>query len=275
MARNFRRFPASGKPGGVASRFLSVDFRPTTEFDSLLETKTPRLGWARAIICPCTGYNDQTKQLDPNCPSCNGLGFAYFRPTTYKVNTAELGNFDKEQQYALNRANAVAIRGLLISCTSDPDMFRVLGNWVFGSCKITVRAENQLSYMDRIIQIDETMSYSEVLESDGSGKLKTKYSVVAINELRSFTDRFDDTDVDVVAGEVTWKTGKEPVTGTRLSIHYQCHPVWVCLQHLHLTRSSLAKFKAPVSQLQTPEGTLISLPTEHLLRLEHLDLTPG
>ena len=274
MAKAFVKTPAAGKPGGAASRFLRVDFRPTDEFDSLIETKTPRLGWARATLCPCVGLNDQTKQLDPSCPQCNGLGWAYFRPPTYSVNTETLGTFTKEQQATLNRAEAVAIRGLMISVESDPDMFRVLGSWSFGSAKLTVRGQNRLGYYDRIISIDESIVRSETTEADGSGKVKLKYLTTGVNDLRSLTTQYDDTDVELVDGEVIWKPGVEPATGTRLSVNYLFHPVWVVLQHLHVVRTSLARYKAPPKTLQTPEGDNISLPVQAVVRLEHLDLTP-
>lgn len=276
MAKAFEGFPAAGKPGGQASRFLRVDVNPETVFDSLIETKTPRLGWARATLCPCAGFNSQTKQLDPNCPSCNGLGWAYFRPAsgTYKVNTDALGSFDAEQKATLDRANAVVIRGFMSSLESEPDMFRALGHWVFGSSRLTTRGANKLGYYDRIISIDERIVYSEFLDLPADGTIKTRYNVVKVNDLRSTTKQFTDDDVELVAGKLVWKAGKQPAANTRISVHYLYHPVWVVVQHLHVARSSLVKFRRQPKSLQTPEGDTTELPVQALVRLEHLDLSP-
>jgi hypothetical protein len=274
--RAFTGWPASGNDSTLSRRHLRVDFRPETEFESLIEQKTPRLGWARSVPCPCVGFNDQTDQPDPKCPTCNGLGFSYFRPNpgSYAVDVALVGKLNDEQSAALERANAVVIRGLMTSLETEPDSFRVLGNWVFGTSRLTVRPANKLSYYDRIISLDESMTFSEVVKYDGGATLKTRYGVIAINVLRTQTQQYGEDDVQIVAGAITWKAGKAPVSGTRVAINYLCHPVWVVTNHLHVARTSLAKFRKQPAALQTPEGDAIAMPVQSMVRLEYLELNP-
>jgi len=274
MASAFHEDPIVGKPGGIGSKFLRVDYRPGTVFDSLIETKTARIAWARATICPCRGFNSKTEQLDPGCPSCNGLGWAYFRPAKYVVDPDTLGVLSDEQKAVVEKANAVVVRGAMSSLETDPDMFRALGNWVFGSARLTLRGENKPGYYDRVISIDESAVYSEVIASGGP-TLRTKYPVVSLNRLATLTTAFTDKDVELVAGVITWKAGKEPASGTLITANYNCHPVWVVQSHVHVIRSSLAEFKMPKSKLQTPMGNLLILPVQVLVRLEHLSGDPG
>jgi hypothetical protein len=138
-----------------------------------------------------------------------------------------------------------------------------------------MRAENRAGYYDRIVNIDEIMVYSEIVEVSGKGTLPTKYPVVDINALRSLATVFGDKDVELKAGTVTWLSGKEPATGTLVTINYNCHPVWVVVSHIHVTRSTLAQFKKRPHLLQTPEGDTVLLPVQVMVRLEHLALNPS
>lgn len=153
-------------------------------------------------------------------------------------------------------------------------MFRALGHWAFGSARFTTRGANRLGYYDRIIQIDELMVYAEYHDVDASGTVKTKYLVHSLNDVRSTSTVYGENDIKLVNGVLTWKANKAPAAGTRVAVNYLCHPHWVVVQHTHLTRSSLTRFRRPVSTLETPEGNTSVLPSSALLRLEHLDLSP-
>lgn len=275
MATAFTKKPVTGKPGGKASRHLRVDFRKNV-FDDLIETKTARLGWARASLCPCRGYNPQSTQPKPDCELCNSIGFLYFRPAGYHVEKTALGKFTDEQEATLDRANAVVVRGFIQGMEIDPDLFKVVGNWAGGNARLTMRGLNRPGYFDRIISIDELMVYQELVKTDGSGALPTRYTVHSINLLRTLAAVMTDADITLVEGAVVWKSGKEPVEGTLVSINYLCHPVWLVQSHIHVFRSSLTAKRVRPEQRETPEGNLTVLPNQTMVRLEHLPpLDPG
>lgn len=275
MADAFDNHPEVGKPGGAASRFLRVDFGPETAFDSLIETKCPRLGWARAVICPCKSFSGQTEQVNPSCTKCNGLGWRYFQPPRYAVKTDLVGPLTDEQRGVLGNAKAVVIRGLMVSLTEQPDIFQAIGHFALGSAMLTVRAANRMSYYDRIISIDEIMTYSEWVPVGETNLVDTKYPVVSVNCLVSDDVEFSNTEVRLDGGVLTWKTGKKPAVGTVVSINYNCHPTWLVIQHTKLYRTSLVKNRKVPATLDTPEGDNARLPSQVLVRLAHLPMDPG
>lgn len=273
----FPEWALGGLPGGDATRFLRVDFRTEggdqySSFESLIETKTPRLAWARATICPCKGFNDQTGQTDPSCPVCNATGWAYFRPQQYVVDEARLGSFDPLQQALLEASNAVVIRGFFANISATPDMFQALGNWAFGSATLTVRPANRLGYYDRITQIDEVAVFSEVVVVDGP-VVKTRYPVRWLNYCMAVATAYGNDDLVLYDdGTLRWRPGKQPTAGTRVSVHYMHHPTWVMIEYGNLVRTSLIKFRKPV--VATPDGDILDLPIKVIMRREHLQLDP-
>lgn len=274
----FPEWGIGGLPGGDATKFLRVDFglaggEKYSTFDSFIETKTPRLVWARAARCPCVGFNDQTQQTDPTCPLCNATGWAYFKPRQYAFDEKQLGTLDALQKSILEKANGVVIRGLMTSVAVQPDMFQALGANAMGSAMLTVRPANRVGYYDRIIAIDEVMPHSEVVVVDGA-TLKTRYPVRWLNACFSTTKGYADEDIALFEdGTLGWRTGKKPANGTRVAVHYMKHPQWIVMEYANLVRTSLIKFRRATSQ--TPDGDILDLPIKTLVRLEHLvDLGP-
>lgn len=277
----FNVYPVGGLPGGDASRFLRVDFRTTggdefTEFESMIETKCPRLGWARATICSCKGFNDQTDQTDPDCPKCNGLGWRYFRPTEYAVDETQLGALDSLQAALLEKANAVVVRGLMTGISTSPDIFAALGKWALGSAQLTMRPRNRVGYYDRVVQLDVIEPFSEVIEDAGVATPKTRYPVHSVNFLASLTQEFTNDDLILYDdGTLGWKPTKQPPSGTRITISYMHHPVWVVIEYVNANRTSLAKFRRPAAEVQTPQGDTQHLPLRVVVRREYLSMDPG
>ena len=253
----FPEWGVAGLPGGDATRFLRVDFRleggdKYSSFDSLIETKCPRLVWARAMLCPCKGYNDQTQQNDPNCPKCNASGWTYFTPKEYVVDAESLGELDDMQEALRTKANGVIIRGLFTNMTSEPSMFQALGPTAFGSAMLTVRAANRLGYFDRIVQIDEVAPYSEVVKVSGN-TLATRYPVRWLNYCSSIDTAYGDNELTLYKdGVLEWKEGLAPTDGTRVSVHYMHHPTWLLVEYANLVRTSLVKFRKPAPQTPDP-----------------------
>lgn len=279
MASSFRGagvigLPPQVKEGGKRVDFKALNSANDTDFDFLIETKCPRYGWARASLCPCVGFNGETDQPDPKCSTCSATGWLYFKPQDYVSSDETIGSLDDAQNELLTKANAVVIRALLVNATSKPDIFAVLGRWALGSSMATVRAGNRLGYYDRLIGLDDEMVFSEVVETDGTSTTLLRYPAVDFNVVQSETTVYTDDDLAVdAAGNIAWVTGKEPAAGTKISVHYNCHPVWTVMEHTKLSRTSLVKQKK--ANPATPAGDLLVLPPQALVRLEHLPLDPG
>jgi hypothetical protein len=272
----FNVYPVAGEP---TTKFARVDFRAAgdsefTEFEALIETKCPRLGWARATICSCKGFNDQTDQTDPDCPKCNGLGWRYFRPVDYAVDASTLGALDALQTALLEKANAVVIRGLTTGIGTQPDIFQVLGKWALGSAMLTVRPGNRVGYYDRVVQLDVVEPFSEVIEDAGVATPKTRYPVHSLNFAATLDTELSNDDIILYEdGTLGWKTGKQPPSGTRVTLSYMHHPVWVVIEFVNANRTSLVKFKK--SEVLTPSGDTQALPIRVMLRREYLPADPG
>lgn len=275
LDKAFNVYPAAGS---TTPKFARVDFRTTsdtaTEFEELIETKCPRLGWARATICSCKGFSDQTDQTDPDCPACNALGWRFFRPKEYVVDEDTLGPLDALQAAILEKAKAVVIRGLTTGIGVQPDIFQTLGKWALGSTLLTVRPNNRVGYFDRIIQLDVVEPFSEVIDTDGSSVIQTRYPVHSLNFIASLAAEFGDDEITLFDdGTLGWKAGSIPEAGTRITIHYMHHPVWVVMEFVNANRTSLVKFKKNV--VETPAGDTQHLPVRVMLRREYLPADPA
>jgi len=270
----FSVYPQAGSP---SEKFARTDFRTSgtedaTEFETLIETKCPRLAWARASICSCKGFNDQTEQTNPDCPKCNGLGWRYYRPVDYCVDVGRIGALDELQTSILEKANAVVVRGLMVGLAASPDIFNALGKWALGSGTLTMRPRNRVGYYDRIIQLDVVDTFSEVITVDGAG-IPTRYPMHSLNFIASVDAEFSNDDVTLFGdGTLRWKTGRMPVVGTRVTLSYMHHPAWVVIEYLNVNRTSLLKLRNPAPQ--TPQGDTQHLPLRVLVRREHLPMDP-
>lgn len=272
MAKKPPTFAATAVAGlpTTAAKFLRVDYRED-DFDLQIETKCPRIAWTRAVICPCVGFSldNSTSQPSPNCPYCSGLGHRYFRPSGYVYPKGALGTLDLVQTEIVSRMNAVVIRGLLTGIAHHADIFQALGSWAFGSAMITVRAQNKLGYYDRLCQLDEVATYTEIAIANGTTTLPTKYPCVQLNYISALETEYLASDVKITAGAVTFKTTPPP-NGTRIAVHYLYHPVWAVVEHTNLLRTSILANRR--DDLLTPAGDTLQLPIRALIRLEHLPL---
>lgn len=271
--------PQAGKPGGTAARFLRVDILQNLEegswWEDFIETKCPRLAWARAAVCSCSGFGGETGQPDNQCPVCSGKGYRYFKPQSYvfSESVAALGEFSPLQQRILEESHAVPIRGWMAGLSSDPTIYQAMGPTASGSTLLTVRPGNRLGYYDRITSIDEVSVFSEIVEVEAGLPLSLRYPPLQI-ELCSSLDKVfvEDEDFSLVDGVVAFFPNREPAPGTRLSMFYLYNPVWVVQEFPNLFRSSLVSKK--IANPETPEGTLVALPMRAMLRLEYLPTPP-
>lgn len=272
--------PTTVPASGVVGMPATTKGRPRADFkehffESLIEQKGYRLAWSRAANCPCVNTNSQTLQPDPNCALCRGKGWLYFAPTEPVV-TATAGELDSVQQLILTQENAGLIRGIMTQFQAETDPYTEVGNWQRGDVQCTVRYQNKLGYYDRLINLDSEIVYAEVLESgkdrrgvavSAAAPLDTRYLVNRVNLVRSVDAVFQlGLDYELAAGRIAWRPGRAPAQGTRLSLHYLTHPVWLVVQHPHAIRTTakLLKKAAPI----TPQGDPTPLPIQAHVRLE-------
>lgn len=264
-------FPPPGSREGGAR----VDFRTDIPFANQIEWHGVRWAWSRMTVCPCKGFNDQTDQTDPGCLYCNALGWRPIQTTGYVSDKDKTGQFTPVQQALITKNKAMVIRGIATSMSSQPNMFSVLGNWGLGTVMVTVRPENKLGYYDRLVYLDDVMPYSEIVTVDAADTLKLHYPAEALNALSETVKEYGDADVVLTDdGNVQWLPGKKPAAGTRLSVHYLCHPTFVVIEFPHLIRSVDVRQKPPAIDA-SPMGSRMALPIQVVARLEHLPLELG
>lgn len=261
--------PALGLPAGTKEAGKRVDFKPD-DFDLLIETKGYLLAWTRAAMCPCAPVTPQTEQPDPNCDLCNGSGWFYFGDQKGIRDWNEIGDLNDLQKHIIVSNDAMVIRGVGTSIQNTLNPWDKLGNWMSGMMQITVRHQNKLAYYDKLIGLDTEITYSEIVEADGTEALSTRYPTTGVNLLRSETVTYTP-NVDYALdqqGSILWKTGKAPDAGTRLSVHYLCHPTWLVVEHPHVARTSPVKFKTATPQ--TPRGDSRRLPIQAVVKLDFI-----
>ncbi len=261
--------PVLGLPAGEKDAGQRVDFKPKKFFNAV-ENKGYLLAWTRAAVCPCAPVATQTEQPDPNCTICKGTGWTYFGGNVTQDFDVEAWNLDVIQKKIIADNDAMVIRGIVTGIRSKQEPYDKLGNWVEGAMNVTTRPENKLAYYDQLICLDSEISYSEILIADGTTVTDARYLITGINYLRSEAAVFvADTDYQInTLGQIEWLSGNEPDEDTRLSIHYQCHPTFLVVEHPHVIRMTLKKFKT--SKPKTPLGDAENLPIQAVVLYDFL-----
>jgi hypothetical protein len=247
-----------------------VDFKPD-DYVLLVETKGYRLAWSRAAFCPCKPINLQTDQSDPTCTLCEGSGWLRFRPEEAVINSAVIGELDELQQSIVDD-NAAVIRGIMTSITNKREPYDHVMARLEGTMNVTARHENKLGYHDRLVNLDSTIVFSEVLDYDGAGEITLRYPARYINLIRSSSQIFGEVsetnptgDYRLEVGKVVWESGKGPPTDERLAVHYLTHPTWRVVEHPHAMRTTPVKFKTT-----SAVGDAEPLPVQAVSKLEFL-----
>lgn len=264
------RGPTIGLPEGTKAQGQRVDFKED-KFTLAIETKGPRVAWARSSVCPCVSINNQTKLADPNCSLCGGLQRFYFQPANY-MNTIpdDAKTLTTLQERILTLYNAVVIRAVVVSVMRTIEDFDKLGEWILGTSLFSVRPENRLGHYDRLIMLDSVLPFSQHSDVLADGTVPTRWPVNYVNMLRSVSTvyelgaHYELTD----AGVVRFLPGHAPSAGTRVSVHYDHHPHLLVWEHTHAFRDSLKAFKTATPK--TPLGDPQALPLQVLARLEWL-----
>lgn len=259
---------AVGLPANVKEQGKRVDFRPN-DFVLAIETKGYRLAWSRVSLCPCTPLNDQTDQSNPNCVLCEGSGWLKFKPNSFAIDTKIVGDLDALQLKIIG-SNSVVIRGVMSGFNAKDNPYESIGRRLEGTSMVSVRHENKLGYHDRLVNLDSTIPYSQVLEAgDPAVALTLSYPARQINLLRSESTLYSEgSDFDLVAGDIVWSSAmgaNVPDEGTRLACHYDTHPAWRVVEHPHALRLTPVKYKTT-----TPGGDPTPLPVQATVKYEFL-----
>ncbi len=266
LARTQPAYPVLGLPAGVKVG-PRADFK-SNEFLVAIETKGALIAWSRACACPCANTAEGSTQPDMNCTLCHGRGVFYFgAPTTQDLSGYTL---DSVQQYLIAQDSAMVIRGLLLALATQPNPWDRLSRWLPGNAQVTVRPENKLGFYDRLVDLDSQMAYSEDVLASGTSVQALRYPATAVNLVRSLTHVYEpDGDYQVGDdGKILWAAGRAPAEGTRLAVHYLCHPTWLVMEYPHVARQTLTAMKVPVPA--TPLGTMENLPLQAMVRLDFL-----
>lgn len=255
-----------GLPTGLKEAGKRVDFKPD-DFALVIETKGYRIAWSRAAPCPCTPNNDQTDQPDPTCTLCKGQGWILFAPAGSVIDELKVGELTDVQMRIVNEGAGV-VSAIMSNFVNTPEPWDYVSSRIEGTVQVTTRAENKLGYYDRIVNLDSLIVYSQILETDGTNELETKYPVVDINLLRSESTVYDSSYYTLESGTITWVAGMEPAKGVRVVVHYLMHPVWRIVEHPHALRLSPVKFKT--AKPVTPRGDPRPLPVQGIAKYEWL-----
>ena len=211
-----------------------IDFRVGT-FDDLIDKHGYYLTHYHALQCPC--INVETGHPDPNCSWCTN-GWQYF------------GEHE--------------VRGIISSISSERQ-FMDTGGMLLGAMNLTVKANVELGYHDRIINTKSVISYSELITRSSGQSDVTRFPVIDISRVVSpggvvFVPVAD---YSVANGAIQWAEGAGPAEDTPYSIAYRMHPQWCVLSMTHLVRDVHIKFRNPAPELN-------QLPIQALCKLEFL-----
>ena len=211
-----------------------VDFRVGT-FDELIEKHGYFLTHYHALQCPCISM--ESGHPDPNCAHCEN-GWQYY--------------------------GEHVVQGIISSISSERQ-FMDTGGMLLGAMNLTVKAEVELGYHDRIVNKKSIINYSELV-SRGSGT-DDSLRFPAIDILRVvgpggtiFTPILH---YSVVEGKIRWVEDTGPAAGATYAVAYRMHPQWCVLSMTHLVRDTHIKFRNPAPELHR-------LPIQALCKLEFL-----
>lgn len=266
----------TGLPHGVKEQGQRVDFRPE-QFDLAVQTKGYRVWWSRASVCPCRNNSDTDQPL-LTCSLCHGRGRFWFLPEI-GLESAEVDAYGNP--IVVNEAeDAVLIQAIMTSATLDTQIFERFGEWFFGALKVTVQSGNKLGYLDRLVMADSLMSWSQLVEFDGSATIGVtggydrkglRYPAVRVNMLRSLTKIYKQDREYLIndQGGLTWKI--TPPAAQNLSIQYFVHPVFEIMDHVYVHRDTLVRLKQRVTD---KEGQVRYLPVHAIAKLDYLLKAP-
>lgn len=267
--------PRLNLPLAIREGGARVDFRPDISFDAQVEWHGLRYAWTRMLPCPCQPFNDQTEQVQPGCPKCDGQGWRPFRDLNFKIMEHDMGHLGPLQRHIITKDQSSLIQAITTSVSSEPDIFQAMGSFGLGSITLTVLAENRLGYYDRMTCLDALMTYSELRKMPASGNLKLRYPCFQLHALITDDVIFKEGDVEIVDGEVVFASGKRPAADTPISASFLYYPAFRVITYANAFRSSVVRTKVPKENRTKPAGDVTTYPFRVIGRLEHLPMPVG
>lgn len=212
-----------------------VDFK-VGSFDALIDKHGYYLEHYHALQCPC--YDLQTGHPDPTCQYCES-GWQYY--------------------------GRQEIQGIITGLQSEKQFIEP-GGLLLGTMQLTVKAEVDLGYHDRIVNRKSLIAFSELLIRGTGETDRARFEMVDILRVVGpggvvYTPILD---YEVSAGSIQWTgTGQAPSAGSRYSVAYRMHPTWLVLSHVHVVRDTHIKFRQV-------EPVHHRLPIQAICKLEYL-----
>ncbi len=132
-------------------------------------------------------------------------------------------------------------------------MFEKLGEWIFGTLRVTGFSFHRIGYRDRLTLVDGVMSYRQVLPVPASrvispGKLsevRTKLRYPAVDLLEAITvvpstgvKTSHKATMTVADGSITFTDAVTPATGSLIAIGYNIRPRFIIQDHVYAVRNS-------------------------------------
>jgi hypothetical protein len=247
-----------------------VDFSPNG-FDKTIRDHGLLAYWSRAIHCPCRS-NAQTDQADPTCASCGGDGYLYVKPREAPAlqDHVNAGHVDTD--------DAKASQVLVQSITRDPQIFEKLGEWIFGTVRLSTFSWHRFDYRDRFVLKGACMKYQQSIPVPAGGAVVVgpryaerdlRYPVVELLEAYTNTDPttgpvsvYEQIACDVDGGLLI---DTAIPAGTLVSLTYAFNPILIVMDHVYAVRDS--PIASPGAGIL---GREVALPRHAMGRLDFL-----
>jgi hypothetical protein len=245
---------ATSQGDDVAVRKTRADFRDR-EFTRVIRQHGKYVYWRKALLCPCG--TTETDQAALDCEDCNGSGYVYVQPQ--------------------------CIQALMFQFDKKTSIFEKFGLFQSGTVSVTVEPQFRPGYRDSYEMRDDVIAMNELLKKDDrrgrrsklpAGVDSARFRIVNAasllykcsgGELVTLEEglHFSITD----EGWLRWtdRGNKAIGTGTKFSLHYDYHPIFLIDSWMHVQRPDVSGRGAPAG---TPRA--IALPVQAMAKLDFL-----